>query len=141
MKRKSGKLLIVTGVCALLAVSLIAALAGKSKSEIIAADSVVQGQIQPHVNGSGTVYLAANQWCNVTSSNNVFPYKPKITNDASNPCYIKLRIVNEVGEVVGKEKEVEAGKSVTMDNIPAFSGTYTLQAYSEKEGNFTISID
>lgn len=60
MKRKLGRLLIVTGVCALLAVSLIAALAGKSKSEIIAVDSVVQEQIQPHVNGSGTVYLAAN---------------------------------------------------------------------------------
>ena len=85
--------------------------------------------------------MAAKQWCNVTSSNNLFPDSPKVTNDASNPCSIKVRIVNEAGAVVGKEKEVEVGKSVTMDKIPALSGTYTLQAYSETAGNFTISID
>lgn len=140
MKRRLGRLLMVTGVCASLAVSPIVAFVSESESEVVVADSV-QEQIQPRVNWSGTAYLAAKQWCNVTSSNNLFPDSPKVTNDASNPCSIKVRIVNEAGAVVGKEKEVEVGKSVTMDQIPALSGTYTLQAYSEKAGNFTISID
>ncbi len=140
MKRRLGRLLMVTGVCASLAVSPIVAFASESESEVIVADSV-QEQIQPRVNWSGTAYLAAKQWCNVTSSNNVFRDSPKVTNGASNPCSIKVRIVKESGEVVGEEKEVGVGESVKMDKIPAFSGTYTLQAYSEKAGNYTISID
>lgn len=100
-----------------------------------------QEQIQPRVKWTGSAYLTAKQWCNVTASNNFFNDSPKVTNNAANPCAIKVRIINGSGEQVGKEKTVEIGKSVTMDEIPWNSGTYTLQAYSEKSGNFTISID
>ena len=58
MKRRLGRLLMVTGVCASLAVSPIVAFASESESEVIVADSV-QEQIQPRVNWSGTAYLAA----------------------------------------------------------------------------------
>lgn len=140
MRRRLVRLLMVTGVCASFAVSPMVTFASENESKVAVSDSV-QEQIQPRVNWSGTAYLAEKQWCNVTSSNNFFRDSPKVTNSASNPCTIKVRIVNAAGEVVGNEKTVSVGKSVKMDTIPAFSGTYTLQAYAEKEGNFRISID
>lgn len=58
MKRRLGRLLMVTGVCASLAVSPIVVFASESESNVIATDTV-QEQIQPRVNWSGTAYLAA----------------------------------------------------------------------------------
>lgn len=140
MKKGLVRLLMVTGLCASLAVSPMVAFASKVEPNAIIVDSA-QGQIQPRVNWSGPAYLAAKKWCNVTSSNNFFNDKPKVTNSASNPCSIKVRIVNGEGKLVGTEKKVGVGKSITMDEIPWNSGTYTLQAYSEEAGYFTISID
>ncbi len=63
--------------------------------------------------GSEPIYYNSNYFVDDDGElklGNTHLKNPKITNGASNPCYIKLRIVNEASEAVGKEKEVEAGK-------------------------------
>lgn len=98
--------------------------------------------VQPRVNWTGVAYVSKAYWCNITSSNNLFPDSPLVTNHAGNPGEIKVRIINEDGKQVGETKTVKAGKSVRMDQIPAASGTYTLQAKATKtNGNYTITID
>lgn len=140
MKRRFGNLLMVTGLCVSLAANSVIAFASESESNIIATHST-QEQIQPRVNWKGLAYLAKEQWCNVTSSNNIFDDKPTVTNDASNPADICVRIINAAGAQVGEIKLVMVGESVTMDKIPWNSGTYTLQAYTSTAGNYMISID
>ncbi len=91
---------------------------------------------------SGSAYVSTSYYCNVTSSNNIFPDSPKVTNNANNPGTIKVRIINSSGQQVGEVKTIAVGESVTMDQIPAFSGTYTLQAKATAtSGYYTISID
>ena len=80
------------------------------------------------VKWKGTAYLSKGNWCNVTSSNNIFPDSPKVTNYGSNPSTIKVRILNSNGAQVGETKSIAPGQTVRLDRIPAFSGTYTLQA-------------
>lgn len=98
--------------------------------------------VQPRVNWTGKARLSTNAYYNVTSSNNIFRDEPKVTNHAGNPGKIKVRIINSKGEQVGKAKEIDTGKSVKMDKIPALSGTYTLQAKTlDESGSYTITID
>lgn len=97
---------------------------------------------EARVNWTGKAYLVTNAWSNITSSNNLFPDRPKVTNYASNKGTIKVRILNGNGAIVGAVKTVKKGESVTMDKIPAFSGTYTLQGMAvDTEGSYTINID
>lgn len=97
---------------------------------------------QTKVKWTGSTYLTSGQWGNVTSSNNIFPDKPLVTNHANNPGELQVRILNSSGKQVGTTKNVKPGKSVRMDSIPAFSGTYTLQANPvENSGTYTVSID
>lgn len=99
-------------------------------------------KITPRVAWSGTAYVEKGKWCNVTSSNNIFPDKPKVTNGSASPGKLQVRIVNEAGKIIGSVMDVEVGGSVKMDNIPALSGTYTLQANAvELSGTYYISID
>lgn len=94
------------------------------------------------VNWTGTTYVSQSSWVNITSSNNLFPDSPLVTNHISNPGRLKVRIINSNGAQVGQVKYVSVGQSVRMDQIPAFSGTYTLQAIAEyTAGSYTISID
>ena len=94
------------------------------------------------VKWKGTAYLSKGNWCNVTSSNNIFPDSPKVTNYGSNPSTIKVRIINSNGAQVGETKSIAPGQTVRLDRIPAFSGTYTLQACPDGDsGYYTISID
>ncbi|WP_304681788.1 hypothetical protein [uncultured Clostridium sp.] len=94
------------------------------------------------VKWKGTAYLSKGNWCNVTSSNNIFPDSPKVTNYGSNPSTIKVRILNSNGAQVGETKSIAPGQTVRLDRIPAFSGTYTLQACPDGDsGYYTISID
>lgn len=100
------------------------------------------GEITPYVSWSGSAYLVTDVYSNVTSSNNIFPDSPTVTNNVSNAGSIKVRIVNSSGKQVGSAKEIRKGKSVVLDKIPAGSGTYTLQAKAiDKEGRYLISID
>lgn len=94
------------------------------------------------VKWKGAAYLSKGNWCNVTSSNNIFPDSPKVTNYDSNPSTIKVRIINSNGAQVGETKSIAPGQTVRLDRIPAFSGTYTLQACPDGDsGYYTISID
>ncbi len=98
--------------------------------------------IQPRVNWTGNAYISNENWCNITSSNNFFPDSPKVTNHAGNPGTIKVRVIDNTGKQIGNEKTIKVGNSTTLDQIPAFSGTYTLQAKASKDsGIFTITID
>lgn len=98
--------------------------------------------IRPLVNWGSTAYLTTNAYSNVTSSNNIFNDRPLVTNSANNPGPIMVRIVNTAGQVIGSTKTILTGRSVRLDAIPAFSGTYTLQAKATtKTGNYFISID
>lgn len=100
------------------------------------------GEITPYVNWSGSAYLVTNAYSNVTSSNNIFADSPTVTNNVANAGSIKVRIVNSSGKQVGSVKEIGKGKSVVLDQIPAFSGTYTLQAIAmDKEDKYLINID
>lgn len=100
------------------------------------------GEIRPLVNWSSTAYLTLNAYSNVTSSNNLFADRPLVTNSASNPGPIMVRVVNSNGQVIGSPKTILTGQSVRLDQIPAFSGTYTLQAQAYRSaGYYFISID
>ena len=74
-------------------------------------------------------------------SNNVFKDTPTITNVANNPGTAKFRIVNGSGVVIVESGYVDPGKSTKLGPIPAFSGTYTLQATVEKTGYYNIKVD
>ena len=95
------------------------------------------------VNWTGTAYLQSyGLWSNVTSSNNIFPDRPQVTNHTGNKGAIKVRIVDENMIQIGNAYTVSVGATVTMDRIPAFSGVYTLQATPYYDaGYYTISID
>ena len=98
--------------------------------------------IRPLVNWSSTAYLTLDDYSNVTSSNNLFADSPTVTNSSSNPGPIMVRIVNSKGQIIGSPKTILTGRSVKLDEIPAFSGTYTLQAKAyTKAGHYFISID
>lgn len=96
---------------------------------------------KPKVKWSGTANLVKGKYMNITSSNNIFPDQPTVTNDEGNPGDVTFRIKNEKGEIVGTAKTAKPGKSVKMDKIPAFSGDYTLQGKATVDGEYTISID
>lgn len=97
--------------------------------------------VQPRIYFNGTARLTAGKWCNVTSSNNFFADDPLVTSNANNPGAVSLRVVNANGAQIGSTKKVSPGKSVRLDEIPAFSGTYTIQAYTEVGGVYTFVID
>lgn len=142
MKKNIGKTLVITGLCASLAATPLIAFASENGENTLSVVSQQENEIQPRVNWTGTAYLSKGKWCNVTSSNNIFPDKPQVTNASGNKGTIEVRIINEKGEIVGSKKTIKVGKTVTLDNIPAFSGTYTLQAKAiDKSGTYTISID
>lgn len=138
---KLKKALSAMGICVMLAATSVTAYAAEPMQ---ASTAVTENdtRIQPRVNWTGKARLGLNVYYNVTSSNNIFPDTPTITNHAGNPGKIKVRIVNSKGKIVAGPKEVAAGKSVKLGQIPAFSGTYTLQAMAlSKAGSYTISID
>lgn len=116
-----------------------------NRSPVLAAESSATpevGDIQPLVNWSSTAYLTLGAYSNVTSSNNLFADRPLVTNSASNPGPIMVRVVNSKGQVIGSPKTILTGQSVRLDQIPAFSGTYTLQAQAyTRAGYYSISID
>jgi hypothetical protein len=93
------------------------------------------------VSWSGTAYLTKNAFSNITSSNNIFRDAPTVTNGADSPGNVTVRIKNSDGKQVGSEKTIAPGKSVKLDTIPAFSGTYTLQGKGSVTGTYSITID
>jgi len=97
--------------------------------------------IVPAINWTGNSYLTRNVWSNVVGSNNVFRDTPTVYNWAGNPGEAVFRIVDGNGDIVATSGYVKPGSSTKLGPIPAFSGTYTLQASVEKTGTYTIKID
>lgn len=109
--------------------------------EIQLAETNEEPVIVPYINWSGSAYISKDNWSNITSSNNFFKDSPKITNNSNNPGDLTVRVLNSKGAQVGSSKTVKLGKTVKLDQIPAFSGTYTIQAKSTKAGYHTIKVD
>ncbi|MGN0513768.1 MAG: hypothetical protein ACI4GD_05765 [Lachnospiraceae bacterium] len=103
--------------------------------------NTIEHLFNPRINWSGSVYLVASQWCNVTASNNIFADSPTVTSDISNPGSIFVRVINASGEIVGSTYAVAPGNSIVLDRIPANSGTYTIQARATVTGYHYISVD
>lgn len=96
-------------------------------------------EIYPRISWSGSAYIS-RAWTNITASNNLFNDSPKVTNNASNVGTLSIRVINGKGAQVGSVKTVGPGQTVTLDKIPAISGTYTIQGYSGTPGTYTLSI-
>ena len=88
--------------------------------------------VSPCIYWTGTAKLNTTDYVNITSSNNIFPDSPLVTSDANNPGNVTIRVINEKGA---------QGSSVRLDQIPAFSGTYTIQGKASVAGTYTFNID
>lgn len=96
-------------------------------SNDLAPTSTAQEEISPRIYWNGTAQLSTGSWNNITASNNIFPDSPLITSDPKNPGTVTVRVLNDKGEQVGGTKTMQPGESARLDQIPAFSGTYTIQ--------------
>lgn len=45
------------------------------------------------------------------------------------------------GNQIGSTKSVLPGEDVVLDQIPAFSGTYTIQGKASVDGTYTFNVD
>jgi hypothetical protein len=97
--------------------------------------------VSPCIYWTGTAKLNTTDYVNITSSNNIFPDSPLVTSDANNPGNVTIRVINEKGAQVGETKTIAPGSSVRLDQIPAFSGTYTIQGKASVAGTYTFNID
>ena len=97
--------------------------------------------VSPCTYWTGTAKLNTTDYVNITSSNNIFPDSPLVTSDANNPGNVTIRVINEKGAQVGETKTIAPGSSVRLDQIPAFSGTYTIQGKASVAGTYTFNID
>ena len=66
------------------------------------------------------------------------PWSPS---DANNPGTVTLRVIDDKGKQVGSTKTVSPGKDVVLDQIPALSGTYTIQWKASVAGTYTFNVD
>lgn len=98
-------------------------------------------EIQPRINWSGTAKLNTTSYQNITSSNNIFPDSPTVTSDANNPGKVTLRVIDDKGKQIGSTKTVSPGDDVVLDQIPALSGTYTIQGKASVAGTYTFNVD
>lgn len=140
-KVRIKKVVILLVLTSMLSISSHSVFASRLDSSNLVNESK-ETEISPFVNWTGTAYVVVNYYTNVTSSNNFFDDRPTVTNHASNPGALTVRIINEKGAVVGEPKLVAPGTSVKLDTIPWNSGTYTLQARATSRiGTYYISID
>lgn len=92
---------------------------------------------------SGDALLGTDVWTLIVRSNNDFADSPKVTNSGTNLGAIRVRVIKESdGTQIGSTKIIVNGYSTYMDEIPAMSGTYRLeaQAYSIP-GSYHITVD
>lgn len=109
----------------------------------LTATSPAQAENSPRIYWNGTAYLSTVSWNNITASNNIFPDSPLITSDSKNPGTVTVRVLNDRGEQVGGTKTMQPGESARLDQIPAFSGTYTIQGkvILGYGGTYTFTVD
>lgn len=99
-------------------------------------------EVRPLVNWTGDAYITTTGFSNVTSSNNIFSDSPRVTNASGNAGAIEVKIVDSLGEQIGKTYTIQKGKTVQMDKIPWNTGSYTLRAKAVSgNGSYTISIN
>lgn len=134
------KKLISSFIIAILFISSVPALASEPIAEKTEYSTENSEQIEPRINWSGSAYLTANVYSNIVTSNNVFPDNPKVINDANNPGTVLIRVKSSTGEIIGNVKRVAPGQSVTLDTIPAMSGTYVIQGQAGVSGNYYFHI-
>lgn len=111
------------------------------QNEPTAATTAATESVSPCIYWTGTAKLNTTDYVNITSSNNIFPDSPLVTSDANNPGNVTIRVINEKGAQVGETKTIAPGSSVRLDQIPAFSGTYTIQGKASVAGTYTFNID
>lgn len=103
--------------------------------------AVANEDVSPYIHWTGTAKLTTGDYSNITSSNNIFPDSPLVTSDANNPGSVTIRVVDDAGGQIGETKTVSAGSSVRLDQIPALSGTYTIQGKATVAGTYTFTVD
>ena len=137
---------ILTGV--VLAATL-AAVPGTATASTLESDaSVTQVTIvddlpESRINYTGNTFLHPGLWLTVTTSNNLFPDSPMVTNHSVNPGAISVRIVSALThDVICSEMLLGRGDSGRTCRIPALSGEYAVQAMAmTTSANYLISVD
>lgn len=85
--------------------------------------------------------LGTDAFYNIAASKSMFAHSPMIVSDEENIGDVHIRVLDDRGQIVGSIKTVSPGRSVTVDEIPAFSGTCTIQGKAAKSGgNYMFKI-
>ena len=117
------------------------AFAAEVSEPVIKEAPVTEETVTPRIYWNGTAILNTTNYENITSSNNIFKDSPVVTSNANNASYVYIRVIDGDGAQIGSTKIVWPGKSVTLDAIPAFSGTYTIQGKAGVSGTYTFNVD
>ncbi|WP_317368911.1 hypothetical protein [uncultured Tyzzerella sp.] len=80
-------------------------------------------------------------WTTVTRSNNLFNDNPKVVNNKNNPGILYVRIIDQHGNQVGREKAIQKGDYEILDDIPFNSGTYTVECKVSTAGVYKVYIN
>lgn len=88
-----------------------------------------------------SVYLTPYSWNNIAYDNNLFGEYIDVTNKGDNIDSIWVRIQDEDGNVICGPTWIQSGTTATLGRVPAFSGTYTIQAKSySRSATFGLTI-
>lgn len=103
---------------------------------------VRENEVDPYLNISGKVFqLSTSSWSTIATDNNLMSAYVEVTNNAQNPSWIMLRVLDEDGNIIdAPETGVEPGKTSSPLYIPHDSGTYTIEAKAGKAGKYTLTI-
>lgn len=136
------KILSTTLALAMASALCVPAMAASEPTPEVVETSAVTTSVTPRINWTGTAKLNTSDYANITSSNNVFPDSPLVTSNGNNTGAVYIRVLDEDGAIVGGIKKVYPGRSVRLDQIPALSGTYTIQGKAvSTPGTYTFNID
>lgn len=117
------------------------AFAAEISEPVIKETPAAEETVTPRIYWNGTAILNTTNYQNITSSNNIFKDSPVVTSNANNASYVYIRVIDGKGAQIGNTKIVWPGESVTLDAIPAFSGTYTIQGKAGVSGTYTFNVD
>ena len=86
--------------------------------------------------------LSMDHYCNIGTVHNVFSYSPEICSDENNIGDVYIRILDSKGKIIGTEIKVEPGCKTVISDIPALSGTCTIQGKAENiDGAYTFFVE
>lgn len=95
----------------------------------------------------GIVSLQADNWNNISTCNKILStnitiknHDTIIVNETNDSCKnIKVRILNNKGEIILHETIVKLGESISIDSIPLI-GAITIQGKAMRSQNYHISV-